>query len=104
MGSARLEWWANTSICLGEYEIDITITVDAANAWHASGRHSIALDTTGREGWDFLMEMDPLFSLAFPGEDRGHLLVQVDEAKDGTLILTETQGRDGSVNTTFDLT
>ncbi|MFI1582870.1 hypothetical protein [Embleya sp. NPDC020630] len=104
VGSARLEWWANTSLCLGEYEIDITIAVDAANAWHASGRHSIALDTTEREGWDFLMELDPHFSLAFPGEDHGGILVHIDEAKDGTLTLTETQGRDGSVNITFDLT
>lgn len=104
VGSARLEWRANQSTCLDEYEIDITVTVDAAGAWQASGRHSIALDTTQREGWDFLMAMDPHFSLAFPGEDRGSLMVRVDEAKDGALILTEAQDWDGSVSITFDLT
>ncbi|MYW02515.1 hypothetical protein [Streptomyces sp. SID3343] len=103
VGSARLEWWAHQSTCLGEYEIDITVTVDAAGAWHASGRHSIALDTTEREGWEFLIGMDPHFSLAFPGEDRGGLMVRVDEARDGALTLTEAQDWDGSVSVTFGL-
>jgi hypothetical protein len=71
VGPARLEWWTNQSTCLDEYEIDITVTVDAAGTWQASGQHSVALDTTQREGWDFLMGMDPHFSLALPGEDRG---------------------------------
>ena len=48
-----------------------------------------ALDTTQREGWDFLMEMDPHFSVAFPGEDRGGITVRVVEAKDGALTLME---------------
>ncbi|MEY9904855.1 hypothetical protein ABIA35_001071 [Catenulispora sp. MAP12-49] len=101
---ARLEWWAKPSMCIGEYEIDITVTVDPAGVWSAQGRHSHALDTTQREGWDFLVEMDPCFSLAFPGEERGHLMVRVDEAQDGDLILTEAQGWDGSASVTFDLT
>ncbi|MFG2841371.1 hypothetical protein ACGFYE_41090 [Streptomyces zaomyceticus] len=88
-GRGRLEWWANQSICLEMYDIDITVTVDAVGKWCATGRHADALDTTQREGWDFLMEMDPHFSLAFPGEDRGAIMVRVVEAADGTLTLTE---------------
>ena len=104
VGLARLEWWANTSTCIDKYDIDVTIMVDAAGTWRATGRHAAALDTTQREGWDFLMEMDPHFSIAFPDEERGSLIVRVDEAEDGTLILTEAPDWDGSVNITFGLT
>ena len=89
VGPARSEWWANDSICIEKYDIDVTITVDAAGTWRATGRHTTAFDTTQREGWDFLMQMDPYFSIAFPGEERGSLMVRVDEAQDGTLTLTD---------------
>ncbi|MFB6833603.1 hypothetical protein [Streptomyces hydrogenans] len=104
VGQGRLEWWANHSTCLEMYDIDITVTVDAVGKWRAAGRHVNTLDTTQREGWDFLMEMDPHFSIAFPGEDRGAIMVRVVEAEDGTLTLTEAPDWDGSGNVTFDLT
>lgn len=104
VGQGRLEWWANHSTCLEMYDIDITVTVDAVGKWQATGRHASALDTTQREGWDFLMEMDPHFSIAFPGEDRRGFTVQVVEAEDGTLTLMEAPDWDGSVSVTFDLT
>lgn len=104
VGQARLEWWANHSTCFGIYDIDITVTVDAVGKWRATGRHATALDTTQREGWDFLMGMDPHFSIAFSGEDRGGIMVRVVEAEDGTLALTEAPDWDGSVNVSFDLT
>ncbi|MFF7929282.1 hypothetical protein ACFZDP_51120 [Streptomyces mirabilis] len=104
VGQGRLEWWANHSTCLEMYYIDITVAVDAVGQWRATGRHANALDTTQREGWDFLMEMDPHFSIAFPGEDRGEIMVRVVEAGDGTLTLTEAPDWDGSANVTFDLT
>jgi len=69
----------------------------------ATGRHATALDSSQLDGWDFLVAMDPHFALAFPGEDRGGLVVRVDQAKDGTLALTEASGWDGSVSVTFDL-
>ncbi|MFJ8770440.1 hypothetical protein [Streptomyces clavifer] len=100
-GQARLEWWANHATCLEKY--DITVTVDAVGTWRATGRHANALDTTQREGWDFLMEMDPYFSIVFPGEDNGGVLVRVFEAEDGTLTLTKAPDWDGSGGVTFDL-
>ncbi|MFI6967087.1 hypothetical protein [Streptomyces sp. NPDC050255] len=104
VGQARLEWWANQSTCLEMYDVDITVTVDAAGKWRATGRHALALDTIQSEGWDFLMEMDPHFSIAFPGEDRGGITVRVVEAGDGTLTLMEAPDWSGSGNVTFDLT
>ncbi|MFI5998408.1 hypothetical protein ACIBAC_41985 [Streptomyces sp. NPDC051362] len=104
VGRGRLEWWANQSICLETYDIDITATVDPVGQRRATGRHANPLDATQREGWDFLMEMDPHFSIAFPGEDCGGTTVRVVEAEDGTLTLVETPDWDGSVSVTFDLT
>ena len=103
-GPARLEWWANSSMCIGEYGVDLTVTIDQTGVWRASARFAVELDGEGREGWDFLMELDPHFSLAFPGEDRGSLLVRVEEARDGTLNLTEPRNWDGSGSVSFDLT
>ncbi|UUU37635.1 hypothetical protein [Streptomyces sp. NBC_00162] len=102
VGQARLEWWANHSTCLEMY--DITVTVDAVGTLRATGRHASTLDTTQREGWDFLMEMAPYFSIAFLSEDRGGIVVRVIEAENGTLSLTEAPDWDGSANGTFDLT
>ena len=104
VGQARLEWWANQSTCLEMYDIDITVTVGSVGNWEGTGRHASVLDTTQREGWDVLMEMDPHFSIAFAGEDRGRITVRVIEAEDGTLTLVEAPGWDGSVSVTFDLT
>lgn len=50
------------------------------------------------------MEMDPHFSIAFPSEDRGGIIVRVVEAENGTLSLTEAPDWDGSANGTSDLT
>ncbi|MEU9182957.1 hypothetical protein AB0C90_40560 [Streptomyces sp. NPDC048550] len=94
VGQARLEWWANHETCLEEYGIDLTVAVDAGGTWRATGRHANALDTTQREGWDFLMEMDPYFSVVFPGKDSPGIFVRVVGAEDGTLTLTEVPDRE----------
>ncbi|MGW1154777.1 hypothetical protein ACWD45_26265 [Streptomyces rubiginosohelvolus] len=104
VGQSRLEWWANRSTCLGTYDIAITVTVDADGEWRATGRQATALDASERESWDFLMEMDPHFSLAFPGEDCGGITVRVVEADDGTLTLVKAPAWGGSGSVTFDLT
>lgn len=79
------------------------MTVDQASALRASARFDVALDDEQREGWDFLMGVSPYFSLALPGEERGSLDVRVEEAGDGTLILSEAGDWDRSVSVTFDL-
>ena len=104
VGQASLEWWANREICLEKYGIDITVTADEVGTWQATGRHANLLDTTQREGWDFLMEMDPHFAVVCPGEDNSGILVRVFETEDGTLTLMEVPNGHGSVNITFDLT
>ncbi|SCD89678.1 hypothetical protein GA0115253_102288, partial [Streptomyces sp. Termitarium-T10T-6] len=104
VGQARLEWWANQSTCLGTYDIAITVTVDADGEWWATGRQATALHATERESWDFLLEMDPHFSLAFPGEDCGGIMVRVVETDDGTLTLVKAPEWGGSGSVTFDLT
>jgi hypothetical protein len=100
-GPARLEWWANHSIYLDMYDIDLTVTVDDAGTWRSFGRHTTEFDKARREGWDFLMGMDPYFSLAFSGEDRGTLMVRVDEAEGGLLTLSEAPDWTGSVSVDF---
>ncbi|MGA5499047.1 hypothetical protein ACPCSP_32485 [Streptomyces cinereoruber] len=92
VGRARLEWWANQAMCLETYTIDITATTGTAGtagAWQATGRHTPVLDSTQREGWDFLMEMDPYFSVVFPSKDSSGIFVRVLEAEDATLTLIE---------------
>ncbi|MER6445337.1 hypothetical protein [Streptomyces venezuelae] len=95
VGRARLEWWANEAICLEEYGIDVTVSVDDDGTWQATGRHADVLDTARREGWDFLMEMDPYFSVVFPGENDRGIFVRVVEAEDGTLTLREVPSPQG---------
>ncbi|MFF0556506.1 hypothetical protein [Streptomyces sp. NPDC004266] len=89
VGQASLEWWANHATCLEKYAIDIANTVNTTGMWQATGRHTHVLDTAQREGWDFLMEMDPYFSVVFPGEDNSGIFVRVLEAEDGALTLME---------------
>ncbi|MFI6153241.1 hypothetical protein ACIBCA_11145 [Kitasatospora sp. NPDC051170] len=103
VGPARLEWWANRSTCFGVYGIEIDVAVDGGGQWRAVGRHVDALDAGRREGWEFLMAMDPHFSLAFPGEERGGIVVRVVEAGNGSLTFTEAPDWDGSVNVAFDV-
>ncbi|MET8976795.1 hypothetical protein ABZX85_14370 [Streptomyces sp. NPDC004539] len=101
-GRARLEWWANRSTCLEEYGIGITVAVDAAGTWRATGRHADVLDTDRRDGWNFLMEMDPRFSLVFPGGEDSGMSVRVFEAQDGTLTFVEASNEDDAADITFD--
>ncbi|MFF3204120.1 hypothetical protein [Streptomyces sp. NPDC002962] len=103
VGQARLEWWANQATCLEKYDIDVTVTVDAVGTWRATGRHAHALDTTRREGWDFLMEIDPHFSLVFGDEENDGILARVFEEEDGTLTLAEAPEGDESAIITSDL-
>ncbi|MFJ8043616.1 hypothetical protein ACIRBX_24260 [Kitasatospora sp. NPDC096147] len=103
VGRGRLEWWANPLLCVERYDLDLTVTVDAAGTWRASATHRPALDPARREGWDFLLELDPHFTVAFPGEEVGAIVVRVAQAADGTLTLTDAPEWDGTGSVTFDI-
>lgn len=48
--------------------------------------------------------MSPCFSLGFPGEKRGTIDVRVEEAEDGTLVISDAGDWDRSIGLSFDLT
>ncbi|HCT76210.1 MAG TPA: hypothetical protein DGG94_04095 [Micromonosporaceae bacterium] len=80
---ARLEWWANSVTCLADVEVDVTISV-AETGWHA--RAALRPDVDD-EALDFLLELDPLFTLRFP--DGSHIDVIAGRSGPGWLVLRE---------------
>ncbi|GAB3881805.1 hypothetical protein GCM10029964_038510 [Kibdelosporangium lantanae] len=60
-GPARLEWQANSSTCLGSFDVDLSVVVDDAG-WHASATF---LTPPQGEDWALLMRLDPYFTLRF---------------------------------------
>ena len=69
-GPARLEWWANRGTCLGSAEVALSVSVDAST-WHASATFAQPLNGEDREGWSFLMDVDPYFTLRLLEDDSG---------------------------------
>ncbi|WP_127501607.1 hypothetical protein [Actinoplanes solisilvae] len=60
----RLDWWANRSTLLASVEVSLEISTDGAD-WTARGDLTTDDD---REGFAFLCELDPVFSLRFDDE------------------------------------
>lgn len=91
-GPATLEWWANRSTCLGSVAVDVIVRV-AGDVWACEASFGTPLTQDEREGFDFLMAMDPVFLLRF--EEDSTLLVNVAET-DRRLTLTayEPKARD----------
>ncbi|WP_435131484.1 hypothetical protein [Actinacidiphila sp. bgisy144] len=85
-GTATIEWWANSSTCLAR--LGVYVTIRAAHEWTCEARFTPALSPEDQEGFDFLMELDPLFTLRF--DEGGTLLVDVVAVPDdsGRLSLT----------------
>jgi hypothetical protein len=81
--AARLEWWANSVTCLADVDVDVTVSVTAVG-WHARAAMQPDVDD---EALDFLLELDPLFTLRFP--DHSHIDVIVERADPGWLVLRE---------------
>lgn len=89
VGHARLEWWANSDTCLGAWDVNLTVTVDDAG-WHASATFDASPQGEEREGWSFLMRLDPHFTVRFLEDEEATILVRVDEEPpEGRLLLTE---------------
>jgi hypothetical protein len=78
-GPAMLEWWANRSTCLGALGVRVTVRV-TGNDWTCDAVFDPPLSAEDREGFDFLMELDPLFTLRF--DEGSTLLVDVVAAGD----------------------
>ncbi|MEU9396500.1 hypothetical protein AB0D86_41695 [Streptomyces sp. NPDC048324] len=87
-GSATLEWWANPSTCLARFGVRVAVRV-TGDAWTCDAILEPALSAEDRESLDFLMALDPLFSLSF--DDDSMLHVNVAEADDVRLTLTPYQ-------------
>jgi hypothetical protein len=85
--AARLEWWANRHTCLGSFDVRVTVLHDASG-WHASAVFASPLSEEDREGWGFLMELSPYFTLRFEGDDQAAIDVRVDESEDGALTVS----------------
>ena len=62
-GRCRLEWWANSSTLLCSAEVAVVIE-STDGGWQATGRLA-GLGEAEREGFDFVCELDPVFTLRF---------------------------------------
>jgi hypothetical protein len=65
-GRCWLDWWANSSTLLGSVEVAIVITATTTN-WEANGR-LVSQSDEDRDGFAFLCELDPVFTLRFEDE------------------------------------
>ncbi len=63
-GTATLEWWANPSTCLGSFRVALAVSV-ADGDWKGLATLDRPLPEVDREGFDFLMQLDPAFTLRF---------------------------------------
>ncbi|MEU4714254.1 hypothetical protein AB0F73_11460 [Micromonospora purpureochromogenes] len=90
-GRCWLDWWANTSTLLGSIEVAVVITTNDAG-WDAHGRLTSDADEE-RDGFAFLCDLDPVFTLRF--EDESTVAVTVHPADDHRrFTLTEYTGPD----------
>ncbi|WP_186768009.1 hypothetical protein [Streptomyces qinzhouensis] len=86
-GTATLDWWANGSLRLGGYEVQVTVGV-AGDEWACEAAFGPEpRSDEDREGFDFLMDLDPVFTLRF--DEGSEILVNVRRTGDaGRLVLT----------------
>ncbi|MGX1914132.1 hypothetical protein ACWIID_35645 [Streptomyces phaeochromogenes] len=88
-GTATLEWWANRSTCLGRLHVRVAVRA-AGDDWTCEATLEPPLAAEDRESFDFLMQLDPHFTLRF--DDASALLVNVVEAGvEGRLSLTAAE-------------
>jgi hypothetical protein len=101
-GRCWLEWWANSSTVLGTVEVTVVITTSGAG-WDARG-HLLSAADEDREGFAFLCDLDPVFTLRFEDDSVAAVVVHpTDEHRRFTL--TEYTGPvHREVETVIDLT
>ncbi|MFD9001453.1 hypothetical protein ACFV0T_10855 [Streptomyces sp. NPDC059582] len=89
--TATLEWWADRSTCLGRLGVRVTVRV-TADYWTCDAVLEPPLSAEDRESFDFLMKLDPLFTLRL--DEGSSLPVDVVAAEDdGRLILTASRAQ-----------
>ncbi|MGV9314552.1 hypothetical protein ACWDR0_20555 [Streptomyces sp. NPDC003691] len=94
-GPATLDWQANGSLCLGGYGVQVEVEVDVTgDGWTCEAAFDPGpLSDEDREGFDFLMDLDPVFTLRFGDGDE--TLVNVLRTGDaGRLALTAYEPAD----------
>lgn len=91
-GTAMLEWWANRSTCLARIGVRVAVGV-TGNDWTCDATFEPSLTGEDRESFDFLMALDPLFTLRFDEATVRHVNVAT-TADDGRLSLTACQAED----------
>lgn len=62
-GRCWLDWWANSTLNLGGSEVQVVIT-PTGTGWDAHGQ-LIHDEDDEREGFAFLCDLDPVFTLRF---------------------------------------
>ncbi|MFI5929326.1 hypothetical protein ACIA3K_25610 [Micromonospora sp. NPDC051543] len=88
-GRCWLDWWANSSIVFGPVDVAVAITATDAG-WNANG-HLVSDSDDDRDGFAFLCDLDPVFTLRF--EDDSTVEVNVHPSEDcRRFTLTEYTG------------
>ncbi|RKE22345.1 hypothetical protein [Streptomyces sp. TLI_171] len=64
-GPARLEWWANDSVCLGDFGVVVEVRVEDG-VWSGAASFAPALTAAEQEVAELLF-MEPLFHLNLGG-------------------------------------
>ena len=85
-GPAWLEWWANKETCLGSVEVNLQVTADD-EGWHASATFATPLVGEDKEAWEFLMQLDPCFTLRLREDEQATIEVRVGEAEPGERLV-----------------
>ncbi|MFJ8444373.1 hypothetical protein [Kitasatospora griseola] len=63
-GIATLEWWANPSTCLGSFRVALSVSA-VGDGWKSVAMLDGRLSEVDRGGFDFLLQLDPVFTLRF---------------------------------------
>ncbi|MDI2125653.1 hypothetical protein [Yinghuangia seranimata] len=80
-GPATLEWWADGSACLGEFDVQVAIRVAGGDWACDASLGPERLPDDHREVFDLLTVLDPVFTLRF--DERSEILVNVLRAQHG---------------------
>lgn len=86
----HLDWWANPVALLASVEVAVVIA-GTDTGWAAEG-HLISDDEEERDGFAFLCDIDPVFTLRFDDESTIEVTVHPPASGDGKFAITEYIG------------